>query len=999
MIMYESTKLHLHLRLLLALAFTALAAVAGAQPAGAAFGVQPGTFQSAVIDSSGNPVAEPQAGAHPFAQQLSFAFNQGPTDQTLPAAGPGLTPEGQPKTIITNLPAGLIGNPQAVPRCAQHDFPPRGQFGYSSCSTASQVGLVSVGLGVGPGLELPSTVALYNLTPPKGVVARLGFVAVLPVVIDITVRSGGDYGITATISDTAQGVNIYNSTVTIWGVPADPVHDVQRFLPGAFYPGDASGNPLPSGLQLTPFLTNPSQCGVAQSTTLQVDSWQEPGNLLSYTSAPQTFTGCDRLAVRSTLSVTPTSAGAGEPTGLAIDLGVDQPSAANALGSPPLKRVSITLPEGVTVSPSSADGLGACTAAQIGIGNAAPAACPDSSKIGSVEIDTPLLEEPLEGSVYLAQPGAGNNPFGSLIALYLVAEGNGVVVKLPGQVALDPTTGRVVSTFDNAPQLPFSRLLVTLKGGPRAPLSQADVCGTQTTSATLTSWGGQTITEGGSYAVHAGSGSPSCGAQGFSPQLTAGTLSPVAGAGAPFSFQLTRTDADQQLSSVQTTLPAGLLGSIKSVPLCQAAEAAAGTCTAASQIGEVTVGSGPGSSPFYINTGRAYLTTGYKGAPFGLSIVVPAIAGPFDLGTVVVRAALNVDPVTTRVSVATDPFPTILQGIPLQVRDVRLLVDRPGFMFNPTSCGPLAVNATITSTQGTQAAVSSGFQVGECSALAFKPSLSAATQAKTSKLDGASLVIKVGQKSGEANIRKVQLQIPSVLPTRLKTLQQACTEAQFNANPAGCPAGSHIGTATAHTPILAAPLSGPAILVSHGGAAFPDVEFLLSGENVHVTLDGKTNIRKGITYASFETVPDAPISSFETTLPEGPHSIFTANGNLCDEALSIPTTIVGQNGAQVTQVTKVSTTGCAKASVKVLGSSVNRSGISVTFKTSRAGAVSFSGVGLKSVKRSFAAGTHTIKLVLDAQGKVVRSQHRKIRITLRLRATGGSAVAVRALKL
>jgi hypothetical protein len=317
--------------------------------------------------------------------------------------------------------------------------------------------------------------------------------------------------------------------------------------------------------------------------------------------------------------------------------------------------------------------------------------------------------------------------------------------------------------------------------------------------------------------------------------------------------------------------------------------------------------------------GNVFLTGPYRGAPFGLSIVTHAVAGPFDLGNVIVRAAVNVDPHTSQIVVTSDPLPTILQGIPLDLKTVNVTIDRPGFTFNPTNCSPLSVTGTIASTTGASAAVSSPFEAANCANLPFKPSFRVSTQARTSKANGASLDVKVSQKPGEANIQRVDVTLPLALPARLTTLQRACTEAQFNANPAGCPAASNVGMATATTPVLSMPLTGPAYLVSHGGAAFPDLVVVLQGEGITIDLTGNTDIKKGITYSRFETVPDAPIGSFELRLPEGPHSALAANtpgkakGSLCSSKLSMPTTIAGQNGAVIHQSTPIKVTGCAKA--------------------------------------------------------------------------------------
>ena len=394
-----------------------------------------------------------------------------------------------------------------------------------------------------------------------------------------------------------------------------------------------------------------------------------------------------------------------------------------------------------------------------------------------------------------------------------------------------------------------------------------------------------------------------------------------------------------------------------------------------------------------------FLTGPYKGAPFGLSIVVPAVAGPFNLGNVIVRAAISVDPHTAQISVTSDPLPQILDGIPLQIKTVNVTIDRPGFMFNPTNCEPLAVGGTITSTGGASAGVSSPFQAANCANLPFKPAFSASTQGKTSKADGASLVVKVAEKPGEANIHKVNLQLPLALPTRLTTLQKACTEAQFNTNPAGCPEGSNIGTATAITPVLSVPLTGPAYLVSHGGAAFPDVVFVLQGQGVQIDLVGNTDIKKGITYSKFETVPDAPISSFETTLPEGPHSALGANGSLCSQKLVMPTAITGQNGRQVTQSTNIVVTGCGKPSIKITKAKIKGNTILVTVTTTQQGTVTVSGNGLKTIKKTLAAGAHQLKVSLTKNGRTARKHHKKTKVKASVKDSNGSSSKTMTLKL
>jgi hypothetical protein len=942
-----------------------------------------------------------QAGEHPYAVTTTLDVN---TVHTHPGESSefGAMPVSDLKDIVADLPPGFVGNPQATPQCSELDLqtePPR-------CPAASQVGTVTV-LGRG-GLIPPAP--LYNIVPERGYPAEFGFdILGRTIMMYANVRSGSDYGVRVTVAGIPRGVELSGVLLSFWGVPAD-----------------RNG----SGVPRAAFFTTPSDCsGGPLTTKISTDSWENPApvplnpdgspnfNAANFsdprwataTSTSAAPSGCDQLQFQPTIAVQPDNAQADAPAGLSVDLKLPQSTTLPpVLATPDLKKAVVTLPLGMSVNPSAADGLQGCSPGQIGLIGTSPAqfntdqpSCPEPSKIGTVEIHTPLLADPLKGSVYLARQN--DNAFGSLLAIYLAVDDptTGVIVKLAGHVVPDPVTGQLTTTFDNNPQLPFDELKLDFKGGPRAPLVNPGICGTYATMTELTPWSapqsGPPATPGSNFEISQG-----CHGAQFSPAFSAGTVNPQAGAFSPFTLTFSRSDQDQTLGGITVRTPPGLLGMLSKVPLCGEEQANAGTCSSASQIGHTTVGAGAGSDPIYLPVaGQApnpvYLTTGYKGAPFGLSVVVPAIAGPFNLGTVVVRAAINVDPHTSQITITSDPLPTILDGIPLQVRTVNVTVDRAGFMFNPTNCEALSVGATITSTQGATAGVSSQFEAANCANLPFKPAFSASTQAKTSKANGASLVVKVAQKPGEANIHKVNLQLPLALPSRLTTLQKACTEAQFNSNPAGCPPGAVVGTATALTPVLSVPLTGPAYLVSHGGAAFPDVVFLLQGEGVRIDLVGNTDIKKGITFSRFETVPDAPISSFETSLPEGPHSVLAANGSLCSQKLVMPTTIVGQNGAQVTQSTKITASGCKAVTIskrRLAGKSVV-----LSFLLTAKGTVTVTGPGLKRYRKTLAAGSHQITVALSKTGLSERRRHRKITINVALRSGAKVSGSTTRLKL
>ena len=694
------------------------------------------------------------------------------------------------------------------------------------------------------------------------------------------------------------------------------------------------------------------------------------------------------------ISLTPDSAQAGAPTGLGVHLEVPQSSDPSVPATPDVKQVVVTLPPGMALSPSAANGLGACSPSEIGLENNDTPSCPESSKIATVRVKTPLLEEELEGSVYLAQqgnagPAQGSNPFNSLLALYIVVEGSGVVVKLPGEVEANASTGQLTTTFAEDPQLPFSDFRLHFRGGPGAPLSNPPACGTYTIQATLSSWSGQTVQSNSSFGITQGENGSPCPGGGFAPSFTAGTSNNQAGAFSPFSATFSRQDSEQGLGSVSVTTPPGLLGVLKGVTQCPEPQASRGECGEGSLIGEASTAVGPGADPYSVKGGKVYLTGPYNGGPFGLSIVVPTVAGPFELtgnaglGREVVRASIRIDPNTAQITVLSDPLPSILEGIPLQIRTVNVTINRSGFMFNPTNCSVLGVTGTIGSTAGASAAVSSPFQAAKCASLPFAPKLTASVAAHASKANGTSFDVKLESAGiGQVNIHKVDLELPEALPSRLTTLQKACLAAVFESNPAACSPESVIGKATIHTPILNSPLTGPAYLVSHGGAAFPDVEFVLQGEGVTLILDGKTDIKNGITYSRFETAPDAPFTTFETELPAGPHSILGAYVkktpyDLCGSNLQMPTEITGQNGAQIKQTTKIAVNGC-KPAIKVVKKKRSHGKVLLTLRSTVAGTLAVTGSGVKKTKQSVAVGEQQIQVALTNAGRRRRTINLKI---------------------
>lgn len=705
---------------------------------------------------------------------------------------------------------------------------------------------------------------------------------------------------------------------------------------------------------------------------VRADSWETPGSVGvngAYSSQFKTATwqmpgvsGCGALAFAPEIEVQPDTTLADEPVGLGVSLKVPQSEEAGTLATPEVRDAVVTLPEGMSISPGIVDGLQACDESgpeginftgpeseEVGLNGEwqlAPGHCPDASTVGTAEAVTPLLNSPVRGHVYLARPGCGGAGQaacteedaldGNLYQLYLELGGTGelgdagVNIKVPGFTEANPATGQLTTKFLDNPQLPFSALKIHLDGGPRAPIDTPAACGPAVTDADLTPWSVPGITPEGLAVAGTADGTPSsyfdvvgCGSpQPFAPGFVAGTVSPRAGAFSAFTLNISRSDREQFIKGVQVHTPPGLLGMLSSVTLCEEPAANAGTCGESSLIGTTRVASGAGSHPFEIE-GKIYLTKGYGGAPFGLSIVTPAVAGPFNLGLVVVRARITVNPTDSSLTVTTDEtgphaLPQIIFGVPLRLQRITVDVDRPGFMFNPTGCGQQHVTARISGAGQAVAAVSTPFAAADCRSLAFTPSFTASSSGKTTRRFGASLDVKLSYPKGaigvDANIARVKVELPKQLPANSEALKKACLASVFEADPAACPAASVVGVARASTPVLPVGLAGPAYFVSHGGAEFPSLVVVLQGDGVRVDLEGETFISKAtnITSSTFKAVPDVPVNSFELFLPTGKYSALAANGNLCKVkgGLRMPTEFVAQNGAVLKQDTKVSLTGC-----------------------------------------------------------------------------------------
>ncbi len=894
-----------------------------------------------------------QAGSHPFQLTTTLIFNSQavPLSETDTKNNPEVQPDAMTKDLRFNLPPGLIGNPTPIPKCSLNQFV-QSSNGGPRCPVNTDVGVATpIVTGYDGDARVPylPSEPLVSLEPGVGEPARFGFITLVgPVILDTSVRTGGDYGVVVTVPNITEGTAFIGNIVTFWGVPADARHDNSRGVTCIqdYETRNGEGESLsagpepscPANEKAQPLLIMPTSCYGPMHTTIEADSWLDPGHFtepFGYTFAngagePYGQDGCNRLNFEPSISVAPDGQEASTPTGLTVGVHVPQEASLNPTGlaESTVKDTTVTLPAGVALDPAGADGLSSCSLAQVGLEEAAEQSCPESSKVGTVEIHTPLLPHPLVGAAYLAQQDA--NPFGSLVALYLVVHDpfSGVIVKLAGEVKPQEGTGQLVSTFKGTPQLPFEDLALHFFGGSRAPLGTPALCGSYTTTASVAPWSGNAPVDSSSeFLITSGPNHTPCSDPlPFKPELTTGSLNIQAGAFTPFTMTMSREDGNQNLDSIQLKMPSGLLGTLSNVKLCGEAEGNAGTCGPESLIGHTTVSVGLGGNPYTVNGGEVFITGPYKGAPYGLSIVNPAKAGPFDLGKVIVRAKIEVNPENAALTITSDttgPYaiPQLIDGIPLQIKHVNVSVDRPDFTFNPTDCAPQEIGGSLTSSQGTVSQLHVPFQVTNCAVLGFKPIFKVSTAGKTSRAKGASLNVMLTYPKApfgsQANIGKVKVDLPKQLPSRLTTLQKACPDSVFNQNPAACPPDSRIGSATATTPVLPVHLEGPAYFVSHGGAKFPELIIALTGEGVTVYLHGETFISpKGITSSTFRTIPDVPIGVFELKLPQGPDSALAANGNLCTSTLKMPTAFVGANGLSLKQSTPITVTGCAKKKPK-----------------------------------------------------------------------------------
>ena len=1009
--------------------------LAGAIPAAAqaAFGVEGFTATNCYVSGcageefpsgfpESGPVWVPKEPTHKEAVEQGFLqaggrVPFGVTDFKVNTEGtyPNENPSGAPVTHVrVDVASGLATAPVAVPGCEEFGKElvlgetHTGLFSAPNCP-ASVIGSEKVTLYFGPNSlgagvsDLPVEGNVYNLPQPEGLASLFGAALKLPKFVTEAKLGAALKGSQPGIEKAQYYAHGLVKGDVEWGQEAKGTNagDYHDYFEVEVNP--AAGELISSRQVLEgtageeDFITNATSCPGDNTTFVTLENAAKEVVREKYTT-PIGLKGCNLAAEKAEIE-TLEGEGAKEvkqvpfsPT-FSFSSGntlTDQPNQITTEASVPnegaevaqsqVKTASITLPEGMTLDPSAAHGLEACTPAQARIHSATfGVECPSGSELGTVSLEVPTLPAgSFTGSMYLGGPETGpitDPPY----TLYVVANSvrYGVSVRLKAEVIPNPVTGQVTTVFNENPEQPFTNLALHFNRGTLTSVANPLICGTPKGSSSFVP------TTGTPPAVNAEFGVAVTGCATTIPfGLTQSTENEAANGGGhtSWTYSLGRPEGNQYLKEVKTVLPPGLVGAIPDVTLCGEPQASRGECTSASRIGSVTVASGSGSSPYTFN-GSAYMTGPYNGAPYGLSIVVPAAAGPFSLGNVVSRATININPSNAQVT-SDAILPTIVKGIPIRLRSLTVNVNRQGFLYNPTNCStPSTTESELTSTQGAvQKGLVSSFQVANCSALAFAPKFTAGTSAKTSRANGASLVTTITQGSGQSNIKSVKVQLPKALPSRLTTLQKACTEAQFAANPAGCPAASVVGTATVVTPTLPGKMTGPAYFVSHGGAAFPDLDLVVEDQGVKVILVGNTNIKSGITTTTFASTPDVPVSSVSVSLPAGPHSAVGSVGDLCLKPLVMPTTITGQNGKTTKQNTVISVSNCG---VHIVGHKIVGNTAYITVQTFTAGRISGSGNGLKTVYRKLSRAYKTVSLKVPLSSSA-RGKHRPLHITLRV---------------
>jgi hypothetical protein len=871
---------------LLTLWFALLAAVAFAPAAVAS----PQDFGLEAVSAS---LSTTQAGDHPDLS-LSFEVKQDPASK---ANVFGLHDSYAPtKNVRIELPPGLLGNPNALgspQQCTVQELLSYSEPG-GGCQSGSQVGVTRI---FAYELTQVFNEPVYMMVPPEGedVVARVGFIAgIFPTFVDFRIRSESDYGAVAEIAGASAEARVIRADTTTWGVPAAHSHDTERCTVAEAFQGCVTSPSRPPGSRPLPFLTNPTRCGVPQRVTFAVSSWAEPTRFDEKAAPLPPISGCDQLPFGPEITAKPTSQRASSPTGADLSLSLPAAEGVGVLEPSQIRDVEIAFPPGVAINPGAADGLVACSAEQVALGTRNPSNCPDAAKLATAEFEIPALPRRMRGAIYLRDPEPGD-----LFRVWIVADDLGAHVKLPADLAVSRETGEITSVALDLPQVPLREAKVSVKSGLRAPLANPAACGDFASLYDLTPWsGGPDATGSTPWTVDEG-----CeGLGAFAPKLSAGSTDPTAGRHSPFVFTLTREDGEQNPASLDVSLPTGWAATLAGVPLCVGSAAESGNCPPGSRMGKVVGATGVGRLPLWApQPGKrptaVYLAGPYRGAPLSMVAVVPAQAGPFDLGDIVVRSAIYVDPVTAEATVRSDALPQIIEGIPLPYRTIHVAVDRPEFGLNPTNCEAKATVARVTSTTGAVATPRAPYRAADCARLPFRPKLSFQLTGKTHRGAFPRLRARLKGRPGDANIAGASVTLPgSGFLVEQGHLNNVCTRVQFAAKT--CPAGSVYGHAVARSPLFDFPLEGPVYLRS-SSHELPDLVAALQGPAsmpIEVDLDGRIDSINGAIRNTFELVPDAPVREFVLDLQGGKKGLLINEANICKRTFRATARFKAQNG-------------------------------------------------------------------------------------------------------
>jgi hypothetical protein len=882
-----------------------------------------------------------QAGSHPFQLTTTVQFNSGKFKPSSNGS-PTVEQPALPRNLRLSLPVGLFGNPRALPQCPMSTF--LNIFDLKNeCSANSAVGVASVTIiePINVGYRRLA-VPVFNLPPAHGEPARFGLTpGGAPVVIDTAADPDNEYRLIATVRNSPQIAQFLSATVTFWGTPGDSRHDNSRGW-NCVYSAPSGPCEAPFNLADGAFLRQPVSCATPLGFQMAVEPWNVPlGSVVEKAESIQpNMVGCNQVPFDPAISAAPTSKLASNPSGLDFRLNMLNSGllSKEAIAEGQAKRVEVTLPEGMTVNPSQGEGLAGCSPEQYARETASSRSgegCPEASKIGTVQITTPLLEEEAQGALYVATPF--DNPFHSLLGLYLVAKipDRGIVVKQAGIVKPDPVTGQLTSIFDDVPQLPFTSFKLHFKEGGRAPLVTPPACGEYDVVARFTPWSAsdpdnpapdEIVTRTSSFKVERGVDGGACpegGTPPFHPGLLAGMINNAAGQYSSFNVRLTRNDGEQEFTNFSIKLPPGVVGKLAGIPFCSDAAIAAAksrtgpnggqeelenpSCPAASQVGRTLVGAGVGASLTYV-PGKLYLAGPYHGSPLSIVSITAAKVGPFDLGTVVIRAALRINPETAEVFVdatGSDPIPHIIQGIPVHARDIRIYTDRPEFALNPTSCERTSTASTVlgsgldfgSASDDVPVTVTSPFQAADCANLGFKPRLQLQLRGKIHRGGNPALRAILRPRMGDANAARISVALPHSEFLDNANFRTICTRLQFKAGPgngAECPAGSVYGHARAWTPLFEKPLEGPVFLRS-SEHPLPDLVLALHGL-VDIQAVGRIDSVKGGIRNTFDFVPDAPITKVIVDFQGGKKSLLENSTNICRGKHQATVKMKGHNG-------------------------------------------------------------------------------------------------------